>query len=113
MKRLAFVLSLLLSTSVYASHIVGGEIEMLHVGPFRYRINLIYYFDVAHNPDLDPQAEEPFIQSAIFRKSDDMFIQNVTLNWSSKHRVPYTQPDCSSGEIITDKITYSNPIDLF
>jgi hypothetical protein len=113
MKRLAFVLCFLISTSVYASHIVGGEIEMLHVGPFRYKINLIYYFDVAHNPDRNPQTEEPFIQLAIFRKRDDAFIQNVTLNWFFRSRVPYTQPDCSSGEIITDKIIYTNTVDLF
>jgi gliding motility-associated-like protein len=112
MKRLAVVLSVLLSVPAFASHIVGGEIELLYFKGSSYRVNLIYYFDVAHNPNRNPQLEEPSIGLAIFRKRDDAFMRNVTLNWSFKLRVPYTQPDCSSGEIITDKIVYTALIDL-
>jgi gliding motility-associated-like protein len=112
MKRLVVVLSVLLSVPALASHIVGGEIEMLYVSGSTYRVNLIYYFDVAHNPGRDPQTEEPIITLAIFRKRDNLKMQTVTLSWFGKSRVPYTQPDCSSGEIITDKIIYSGTVQL-
>ncbi|HEX8061396.1 MAG TPA: gliding motility-associated C-terminal domain-containing protein, partial [Cyclobacteriaceae bacterium] len=112
MKRFAVVLCVLFSFPALASHIVGGEIEFLYVSGSRYKINLIYYFDVAHNPGRNPQLEEPTIQLAIFRKRDDAFMRNVALSWLYKTRVPYTQPSCSSGEIVTDKIIYTNTIEL-
>lgn len=112
MKRLAVVLFVLLSIPTFASHIVGGEIELLHVSGFTYRVNLIYYFDVANNPNRNPQLEEPTIQLAIYRKKDDALMQLLTLNWLTKSRVGYTQPSCSSGELITDKIIYTNTLQL-
>lgn len=112
MKRLSVVLLLLLSLPLAASHIVGGEIELLHVNGFTYRINLIYYFDVVQNPNRDIHAEEPQVQLYIFRKSDNVKIDSVVLNWLDKTRVPYTQPSCSSGEIISDKIIYTTTREL-
>jgi hypothetical protein len=112
MKRLIFALLLLVSIPLSASHIVGGEIELLHIEGFRYRLNLIYYFDVARNPNRNIQAEEPSIQLYIFRKSDNEQLRSVTLQWLNKNRVPYTQPSCSNGEIVSDKIIYTTTIDL-
>jgi gliding motility-associated-like protein len=112
MKRLIVFLFLLISFPLAASHIVGGEIELLHVTGFTYRINLIYYFDFAHNPNRNIQAEEPSIEVSLFRKSDNVEMQRLTLQWLKKTRVPYTQPSCSNGEIITDKIVYTNTIEL-
>lgn len=112
MKRLTFVLLLFLPFPLAASHIVGGEIELLHVSGFTYRINLIYYFDVANNPNRNIKAEEPSIEVSIFRKLDNASIRKVTLLWLDKSRVPYTQPDCSNGEIITDKIIYTAVVEL-
>jgi len=112
MKRLTVVLLLLISIPVAASHIVGGEIELLHIQGYTYRVNLIYYFDVAHNPNRNIQAEEPSIEMFIFRKSDNAQLRNVLLQWLNKTRVPYSQPSCSSGEIISDKIIYTTTIEL-
>ncbi len=111
-KKVAFLWLVLIAFPLSASHIVGGEIELLHVEGFTYRINLIYYFDVAHNPNRNPQAEEPQIQVFIFRKSDNAQMRSVVLPWLRKTRVPYTQPSCSNGEIITDKIIYSATVTL-
>lgn len=112
MKKVAFFWLILVAFPLSASHIVGGEIELLHIEGFTYRINLIYYFDVAHNPNRNPQAEEPQIQVFIFRKSDNVQMRSVVLPWLRKTRVPYTQPSCSSGEIITDKIIYTATVTL-
>jgi hypothetical protein len=97
---------------VAASHIVGGEIELLHITGFRYRVNLIYYFDVVQNPTRNIRLEEPTVTIYIFRKSDNIKYDSVVLNWLDKTRVPYTQPSCSSGEIISDKIIYTTEIEL-
>lgn len=112
MKRLIVVLLLLLSIPLAASHIVGGEIELLHVSGSTYRVNLIYYFDYAHNSSRNIQAEEPTIDMYIFRKSDNKQIRMVRGFWLRKTRVGYTQPSCSQGEIITDKIIYTTTIEL-
>ena len=112
MKRLIVVLLLLISVPLAASHIVGGEIELLHLSNFTYRVNLIYYFDVVHNPNRNIRAEEPTIDLYIFRQSDNVQLLKVTLDWLDKTRVGYTQPSCSSGEIVTDKIIYTTTIEL-
>ncbi len=101
-----------------ASHIVGGEFELVHISGSRYRLNLIYYFDVINgfrNPDgtqTPPENVDPNLTANIFRKSDNQFMRSVVLPFSSKTRVNYTQPLCSKGEIITDKLIYSTELDL-
>ncbi len=112
MRKLATIILFLIALPLSASHIVGGELELLHVTGFNYRINLIYYFDVRNNPNRNPQAEEPNIEVYIYRKSDNAQIRTVVLNWLRKTRVPYTQPSCSSGEIISDKIIYTAEVTL-
>ena len=71
MKRLLLLLAFsVLTFPVLASHIVGGEIELLHVSGNLYRINLIYYFDVTNNPGRDPDVQEPTILLGIFRRKE-------------------------------------------
>ena len=45
MKKWLFTVLLLIVFPVMASHIVGGEFELLHVSGSQYRLNLNYYFD--------------------------------------------------------------------
>jgi len=103
------LLALLISTPAWASHIVGGEFELLHIEGNTYRLNLNLYFDIINgNPGaLDPQADV-----RIYRKSDDAIMMDLTLSFASQARVEYFQPDCSNGEIITDKIIYTNTLTL-
>lgn len=118
MKRILFVLLCVASSPLLASHIVGGEFEILYLGNYQYRINLIYYFDLNNNTFTNPpqqalpELQEPFITVAIFRKADHVMMQNITLSFLSKSRVSYTQPACSSGEILTDKLIYTTVINL-
>lgn len=107
-KRL-LLLALLISTPAWASHIVGGEFELLHVSGNTYRLNLNLYFDVING---NPGAQDGQANVRIFRKSDDAPMMDVTLDFTGKTRVEYFQPDCSNGEIITDKLIYSTTITL-
>lgn len=114
MRRLTYtlLLSLLMSFPLSASHIVGGEIELIHVGAFIYRVNLIYYFDVANNEGRIPERDEPSVELTIFRKSDNTRVRSIILQWVSKIRVPYTQQHCSQGEVVTDKMLYTTFVTL-
>lgn len=113
MKRLFLLLVFSVVTlPVLASHIVGGEIELIHVSGSLYRINLIYYFDVSNNPGRDPESEEPSILLGLFRKRDNVLMSSKTLFFVSRTRVNYTQLDCSDQGIVTDKMIYSDLITL-
>lgn len=101
-----------------ASHIVGGEFELLYLGNNQYRLNLIYYFDLNNNTfavppqNAIPENQEATIDVVIFRKSDNFQMRTVKLTFASRTRVNYTQPDCSKGEILTDKLIYTTVITL-
>ena len=105
MKKLLFTLFLLIVFPLMASHIVGGEFELLHISGNLYRLNLIIYFDQLHG---SPGAKDPNVTATIYRKSDNQFMNDVVLELISETPVGYTQPVCSHGEIVTSKITYSD-----
>jgi hypothetical protein len=104
---------------VYASHIVGGELELLHIDGFMYRLNLVYYFDVLHNDFKDangnpipPEVEEPTLTVTFFQKSNNNLIRDLVLTFLSRVRVSYTQPSCTSQLMVTDKLIYTAVIEL-
>ncbi|MCU0358693.1 MAG: gliding motility-associated C-terminal domain-containing protein [Cyclobacteriaceae bacterium] len=93
-----------------ASHIVGGEFELRHLSGSSYRLSLILYFDEING---NPGARDPFADVRIFRKRDNAIMINaIRLLQVSITNVPYTQPSCSKGEIVTSRILYSADIQL-
>lgn len=90
---------------VMASHIVGGEFELIHLSDNTYRINLILYFDELNGL---PGARDPNVTARIYRKRDNFLMRDVFLPTISDTPVKYTQPECSHGEIVTSKIIYSD-----
>ncbi|MDH5366430.1 MAG: gliding motility-associated C-terminal domain-containing protein [Cyclobacteriaceae bacterium] len=108
-KRLLFTVFFALSSILFASHIVGGEFELLHITGNTYRLNVIIYFDVVNG---NPGAIDQQIIARIFRKSDDSHISFVTIPIVGQQRVDYFQPDCSTGEVVTDRILYTTTITL-
>src|SRR5258706_3170242 len=109
MKKLLFTLFLLIVFPLMASHIVGGEFELLHISGNLYQLNLIIYFDKIHG---DVGARDNNVTATIYRKRDDQFMASVFLDLVSETPVGYTQPVCSHGEIVTSKITYSGNLTL-
>lgn len=108
LKRL-LLLALLISTPAWASHIVGGEFELLYLSGNSYQLNMNLYFDVING---NPGARDPQADVRIYRKSDNAAMMDVQLPLVSQSRVEYFQPDCSNGEVITDKLIYSTTITL-
>lgn len=114
MKRFLVVAFLLFAIKAGASHIVGGEFEIIHIGGNQYRVNLIYYFDVINNGfgNVDPEDMEPTITAAIFQKSNGVLKRTVVLTFVSRTPVDYTQPECSNDFIETEKVLYSTVITM-
>lgn len=109
MRRILLAFLCLLALPLSASHIVGGEFEILHLSDYNYRINLLLYFDQLNG---NPGARDTQITAAIFRKRDNVLIRTVTFNNYSTSAVNYTQPECSNGEIVTQKLTYTTTVVL-
>src|SRR6476661_4151908 len=105
MKKFLFALLLMVVLPVYASHIVGGEFELIHISGSTYRLNLIYYFDKKNglkNPNGSqslPEVVDPTLTATIFRKSDNKLITSLVLTFKPKEPVNYTQPACASGDL--------------
>lgn len=92
-----------------ATHIVGGEFEILHIEGDRYLFRQIQYFDVVNG---NPQAKDQIIDASIFRKKDNIFIRNIRLFYNTESFVPYTNPICTNDKLVTNRITYSAEITL-
>jgi hypothetical protein len=109
MKKYLFTSLLLVVLPVYASHIVGGEFELLHISGYNYKLNMILYFDDING---NPGALDNAVTVSFYRKRDNLHITDLTLPLLSRTRVSYTQPACSSGYIETDRLFYSSNITL-
>jgi hypothetical protein len=109
MKKVLLTFLLLIALPVIASHIVGGEFELLHINGSTYRLNMILYFDKING---NPGAKDQSVTASIFRKSDNAFISSVILSLQNETAVSYTQPACSNGGLVTSKIVYSSNLTL-
>ncbi|HEY5917463.1 MAG TPA: gliding motility-associated C-terminal domain-containing protein, partial [Chryseolinea sp.] len=109
MKRILPVIICLFSMPLMASHIVGGEFEIVHLEGNQYRVSLILYFDELNG---NPGAKDFNFTTAIFRKRDNLLMQNVFFNSYTSTNVDYTQPECSNGEIVTSKLVYTTTLTL-
>jgi hypothetical protein len=109
MKRILLAILLLISLPSFASHIVGGEFEIIHVSGNNYRVNLILYFDVLNG---SAGARDNAITAVIYRKRDNALMRSVSFANPVETPVLYTQPSCSHGEVVTTKMVYSTTITL-
>lgn len=111
MKRILLLFLLLLAgkVSVFGSHIVGGEFELLHESGFEYTLNMILYFDEING---NPGAKDPSVTVYVWRKSDNSLIRSFTLDMVEDIFVPYSNTDCDDGQLITSRILYSSRISL-
>jgi hypothetical protein len=109
MRKILLTFLLLIVFPVFATHIVGGEFELIHISGNQYRLNLIIYFDQLNGAE---GAKDPSATVSIFRKRDKMLMSSITLTREEETNVPYTQPECSDGEIVTSKLLYTNTLTL-
>ncbi len=92
-----------------ASHIVGGEFELIHLQGFEYRLNLVLYFDVLNGL---AGAKDANAVARIWRMADNAAMGSVLLPLTDESDVNYTQPSCSNGELVTRRLFYSAVVTL-
>ena len=114
MKLLRIILPLfcllLLLQPAQASHIVGGEFELVHLSGNRYLLSLILYSDDINIED--PAAIDPHATVHIWQQSNNNRIRSITLPKVSHTQVPYTNPDCAIPQLSTSRVVYSKEIVL-
>ncbi len=109
MRKALLSLLLVAALPVMASHIVGGEFELLHTSGNNYQLNLILYFDLING---NPGAKDYTANISIYRKSDNQLITIATANLVNETSVPYSQPNCAVGQLRTAKLIYTTNITL-
>lgn len=108
-KHLFFLLLLVVPFTGKASHIVGGEFELVHLTGFQYRLNMVLYFDQINGT---PGAKDQSADVNIFRMFDNFRLMTVRLPLTEESNVNYTQPSCSNGELVTRRLFYTAEITL-
>ncbi|MFY7910876.1 MAG: gliding motility-associated C-terminal domain-containing protein [Emticicia sp.] len=115
MKRFfLFIFFQLLVSVCFASHIVGGEIEVVPlknpvVGTSTHQVTLSLYFDAINGRTA---AEDLSITLQIYRKRDLMRMGNVTCPQVYRQPIKYIDPSCQKGDLSTLLMKYSNNINL-
>lgn len=111
MRKILLTLIVLLACKLtsFASHIVGGEFELLHLQDYEFSLNMIMYFDEKNGA---AGAREESIVVYIYRKHDNTLMGSYTLNKTTDQLVPYSNVECSDGQLITSRLYYSNIITL-
>lgn len=108
-KLIAVGMFLLIGSYAQANHIVGGELELIHLEGFNYRLNLIQYFDLAQTGNPGPEAS---LDAYIYRKRDDVIMEIRTLPLSNQAIVPYTNIACVIDELRTLRAIFTTDIYL-
>jgi hypothetical protein len=102
-----------------ASHIVGGEFELRYISGNTYRLTLILYFDSINGA---PGARDPSAMVRFFRKRDNAIVLLSPGNANSdrlflafvppQSHVNYTNKDCASEDLVTNKLVYTATVEL-
>ena len=92
-----------------ATHIVGGEMELVHQTGENYQLILNLYFDAVNG---NAGALDSDLTASIFDKSNNARKQDVLLPLVSNTFVSYTNPVCATGSLSTRKLIYSRLIQL-
>ncbi len=100
---------LLVASPARATHIVGGEMELVHNTGESYTLLLNLYFD-AYNGS--PSALDADLTASIFEKGSNTRMMNVLLPLTSNTFVNYTNPACAKPTLSTRKLVYSKIITL-
>ena len=99
----------LLAPTAHATHIVGGELELVHRNAESYTLVLNLYFDAVNG---DVSLIDASLTASIFDKATNNRMQNVALPLVSNTLVNYSNPACTRPTLITRKLIYSKDLEL-
>ncbi|MVN76212.1 T9SS type B sorting domain-containing protein [Hymenobacter sp. HMF4947] len=92
-----------------ATHIVGGEMDLLHQSGSTYTLTLTLYFDAING---SAGALDQSLVAGIFDKATNRQLAFVPLPLTSNTFVSYTNPACAVGTLSTRKLVYARNITL-
>jgi hypothetical protein len=117
MRRALFIVTFMLPLmGAKASHIVGGEMALVHIENtlYRYKIEMILYYDAKFGAT----GGDRTALVRIFRKRDNSRVFDIVLNaegpissiggFAIGTPVKYFQPECSNGSIETNRVFYQS-----
>jgi len=100
---------LALARPAAATHIVGGEMELVHNAGESYTLILNLYFDAANG---SASALDADLTASIYEKNTNRSMLNVVLPLTSNTFVNYTNPACAKPTLSTRRLVYSRNIFL-
>ena len=100
---------LLAAGPAWATHIVGGELDLQHQTGSSYTLTLTLYFDAING---NAAALDQALTAGIFDKATNKQLQSVVLPLTSNTFVNYTNPACAVGSLSTRKLVYTKDITL-
>lgn len=106
---LLILLMILCQLNLWATHIVGGEIQIRHLNNYYYEASLNLYFDDING---NKNAEDPSITITFYSKANNQLIERLTLLKVSDTFVNYSNPNCSSSQLRTRLLVYRSNITL-
>jgi len=113
-KLILFIFFQLIVAFCFASHIVGGEIEVVPLknpvaGNSTHQVTLSLYFDAINGRTA---AEDLSITLQIYRKRDLAKMGEVTCPQVYRQPIKYVDPSCQKGDLATLLMKYSNAVNL-
>jgi gliding motility-associated-like protein len=106
---LGLLLGLLAAGPAWATHIVGGEMDLQYQSGSTYFLTLTLYFDAING---DAAALDQALTAGIFDKATNRRLASVTLPLTSNTFVSYSNPACAVASLSTRKLVYRNNIVL-
>jgi gliding motility-associated-like protein len=89
----------------WATHIVGGELDLQYVQGDTYQLSMNLYFDAKNG---EPGALDNSLTAGIFDKATNRLMTTVTLDLTSDTFLSYTSPACAVGSLSTRQLVYRN-----
>lgn len=96
-------------SSLQATHIVGGEIQVVHIENSDYDFILNLYFDEFNG---NPLAEDAEVLIYIFSKRTNELMDELILPLEERVDVEYSNSDCQIGQLETRLIQYRRSLEL-
>ncbi|RZK45881.1 MAG: hypothetical protein EOO59_20220, partial [Hymenobacter sp.] len=95
---LAGLLLLLGAGPAWATHIVGGELDLQYVQGDTYQLSMNLYFDAING---SPGALDADLTAGIFDKATNRLVATLVLPLTTNVFVNYSNPACAVGSLST------------
>jgi gliding motility-associated-like protein len=108
-RGLLWLVLLLMAGPAWATHIVGGELDLQYLRADTYQLSMNLYFDAING---SPGALDGSLTAGIYDKATNRQMTTVLLPLVNDAYVNYSNPACTVGSLSTRQLLYRNTIQL-